>query len=105
MLSDAYPHGKSDRKMHFARGMKRKLAIYESVYSKHQKELENVAQTTQTLIIDIQELIQDVKTRDAVFTDMMHITEQGAELYGNKIAESIRGRVSQILKIKEILYQ
>ena len=86
-------------RMHFARGMKRKLEIYKAVYKKYEEALEEVSISTETPIIDLRELIRSASQRD-ILTDTMHINVKGAELYGNYIAETIKTKVGEILMLK-----
>ena len=83
------------RRMHFPRGMKKKLAIYKSVYVKYTESLERVAGITRTPLIDLRELIRGAEER-RIFTDTVHIDTEGAERFGNYMADAIRPGVREI---------
>jgi len=83
-------------KMHFARGMKRKLEIYRAVYEKYEEALDEVSRSTETQLIDLKSLIRNPSQRD-IFTDTMHINVKGSEVYGNYIAEIIKMKTEELL--------
>ena len=72
-------------RMHFPRGMHRKLAIYEAVYAAYDRSLRNLAAETATPLIDLEPLIQTPQQR-TFFTDTMHIDAQGAAAFAEQIA-------------------
>jgi len=86
-------------RMHFARGMNRKLEIYRAVYEKYEEALEEVSINTETQLIDLRTLIRNPRQRN-IFTDTMHINVKGAEVYGNYIAETIKTKVEEVLMQK-----
>jgi len=87
-------------KIHFPRGMKRKLEIYKAVYKKYEKALEEVSIITKTKLIDLRTLIRNPSQRE-IFKDTMHINIKGSEVYGDYFAEAIKKKVKDILIEKD----
>ncbi len=85
--------------MHFPRNINKKLKIYQSIYQKYNDSIEDIAQQTQTSIIDLRTLITSPEKRK-IYTDTMHLNETGAEVYGAYIADMIKPHVAQRLAQK-----
>jgi len=83
--------------MHFPRGLGRKLSLYQIIYEKYVSSLDAVARATTTPIIDLSELIRDPAERRIIFTDAMHVTEEGAERYARVIAKSLTPAIDSIV--------
>lgn len=88
------------KRMHFGYGMNKKLAVLQAIYSKYFAVLEEVSINTQTLIIDLREIIKTEEKRK-IFTDSMHINEEGSEQFGNFITEFIKPKVELLLRKDE----
>ena len=86
-------------RMHYPRGMNRKYEIYKAVYDKYQDALEKVAINTEIPIIDLRTLI-DKPDKRYIFSDTMHINEEGADLFGTCMANTLRPDVGEILNRK-----
>jgi lysophospholipase L1-like esterase len=84
-------------RMHFGRGMNKKLEILMEVYNKYQDALGKVSISTETTIIDLRKLIKTTEQR-YIFTDAMHINEEGAKSFGFFIANAIKPDVDEMLK-------
>jgi lysophospholipase L1-like esterase len=93
------PTGEELSRMHFFRGMEKKLELEKAVYNKYEKALEKVSKDTDTPIIDLRKLIQSSHERN-IFTDTMHINVNGSKVFGDYIAKSIKAKVSEILTLK-----
>lgn len=91
-----HPTNDEIRRMHFPRNIKKKLAIYKAVYTKYMAALEEVSINNRAPIIDLREIIQSEEQRK-IFQDTMHINIDGAEKFGNYIAEFIKPKVEEIL--------
>jgi lysophospholipase L1-like esterase len=84
--------------MHFPRGLHRKLAVYQGIYHQYSATLEGVAHSTDTPVIDMTDLVGDPATRRDIFTDTMHINEEGAERYGRIIADRLAPVVDSLVR-------
>lgn len=85
------------RKIHFPRGMKRKLSLYKAVYASYMRALEEVAVNNDAPLVDLREIIRTEEQR-RIFQDTMHINVDGAEVFGSYIAEFIKPEVGEILR-------
>ncbi len=85
--------------MHFPLNINRKYEIYKAVYDKYQDALEKVAINTEIPIIDLRTLIGKPDKR-YIFGDTMNINEEGADLFGTFMANSLRPDVGEILSRK-----
>lgn len=83
-------------RMHFPRGMGKKLEIYKAVYQKYCEALDRVAKKTGVSVIDLRKLIRTEKRRK-IFRDTMHITVKGAERFGVYIAEKMKEDIALIV--------
>lgn len=88
-------------RMHFSRGLDKKLSRSKAVYDKYEAALELAAEEANTPTIDLRTLIDTVEKR-AIFTDTMHINVEGSEIYGEYIAEEIREKVAELLATKQM---
>jgi lysophospholipase L1-like esterase len=86
-------------KMHFPRNTGRKLAIYQRIYEKYVASLEKVATELNVTMIDLSPLVADPADRE-IFTDTMHVNEQGAERYARHIADALDPQVKSALQYK-----
>jgi lysophospholipase L1-like esterase len=82
-------------RLHFPRGMNKKLGIYQRVYTKYVEIIEQVGASTHTPLIDLRELVRTPDER-RIFTDTMHTGAEGAERYGTFMARIIRPKVEEI---------
>lgn len=82
-------------KMHFPSGMGNKVEIYKSVYEKYVAALGRVSATTGAGLIDLRALIRTAEVR-RIFDDSMHIGTEGAERFGNHVAEALKAQVYEI---------
>lgn len=82
------PTEDEQRRMHFPRGMGRKLRKFLLLKKAYEKALHNVADRTATPIIDIESIFPDPASR-AVFTDAMHFTVDGAERIGKQVGQAV----------------
>lgn len=82
------PTPDEQRRMHFPRGMGKRLCKYLALKGAYLKAIDTVASQTDTAVIDIASFFTDPKSR-RVFTDSMHFNEQGAEMIGSIVAEAI----------------
>src|SRR4030095_296267 len=87
-------------RMHFPRNMGKQLAVYKAVYEKYLDALKKVAEETQTPIIYLDKLIETPKQRK-IFTDSMHINQEGADRFGKYIADQIKDKVAEAIAAKK----
>jgi lysophospholipase L1-like esterase len=85
--------------MRFPRGMGRKYELYKACYMKYQQALDSVVKTNNVKMIDLSKLIKTPSDR-TIFTDDVHINENGSEVFGSYISESISNEISLILNQK-----
>ena len=88
-------------RMHFPRNMRKHLASYKAVYEKYLHALRQVSAETKTPIIHLDELIRTPAQRE-IFTDTMHINQEGADRFGKYIADRIRNKVAEIIATKSM---
>lgn len=82
------PTEDEQRRIHFPRGMGRKLQKYLLLKQGYEKALHRIAEKTGTPIIDIEALFPDAASRQ-VFTDAMHFNVEGAEKIAGKVAQQV----------------
>ena len=85
--------------MRFPRGMGRKYELYKACYMKYQQALDSVVKINNVKMIDLRTLIRTPSDR-TIFTDEVHINENGSEVFGSYISESISNEISLILNQK-----
>jgi lysophospholipase L1-like esterase len=87
------------RIMHFPRNLGKKLEVYRAVYDKYVKSVYQVADDTSTPVLDLSEIIKTPDQRK-IFTDTMHLNEEGAQAFGVFIARHLRANVEGRLATK-----
>ena len=82
------PTDDEKQRMHFPRGMGRRLAKYQNLMKAYETALANVSQTTGVPIIDVKTWFADPDHR-RVFTDSAHFTEEGSDMFANIVADVV----------------
>jgi len=83
------PTADEQRRMHFPRGMGRRLQKYLLLIHAYDSALLKVAAETGTPILDIASLFDDPEKR-RVFTDSLHFTAEGSAVIARYIAETLK---------------
>jgi lysophospholipase L1-like esterase len=83
------PTDEEKAKMHFPRGMGRRLAKYRSLMKLYESALTKVSGQTGVPIIDVKEWFADPEHR-RVFTDSAHFTEEGSDMFAEIVADAVK---------------
>lgn len=83
------PTGDELARMHFPRGLGKRLPKYQALLAAYKHALEKVARETSTPIIDVESFFKD-PARRSVFTDSNHFREEGAVMFASIVADAIR---------------
>ena len=96
----SYPPTKNEfERMYFARGMKRKYEIYKSIHNKYQEVLEELAIETESIMINLRNVIKTEDDR-RIYYDIMHTNLQGAQVYGDYISSILNPIVGKFIEEK-----
>lgn len=87
ILNEA-PTPEEQRRIHFPRGMGKKLAKYLALKMSYEAALHKVASETGTPIIDIESIFRDPESRK-VFSDAMHFEAEGADRIADRVATEV----------------
>lgn len=87
-LVNESPTEDEQRRMHFPRGMGRRLAKYLVLIETYRTALKKVARKTGATIIDIESLFSTAESRK-VFNDSVHFNAEGAEMVAARVAETV----------------
>lgn len=98
-LLDDSPTEDEQARMHFPAWMDRRLPLFLTYVDSHEAALLRVAGATNTPIIDIKSLFQNVEDR-RVFTDSTHYDVRGAEMVAARVAETISPYVKQGIHVE-----
>jgi lysophospholipase L1-like esterase len=83
------PTDEEKAKMHFPRGMGRRLAKYRSLMKSYERALGNVSEQTAVPIIDVKAWFADPEHR-RVFTDSAHFKEEGSDMFADVVANVVK---------------
>ena len=86
------PTADEQRRMHFPRGMGRRLHKYLSLMNSYETALDKVSKETGTPIIDVESRFVDAESRE-VFSDSAHFNERGSEMLAEVVAGAIKSEV------------
>jgi len=86
------PTTDEQRRMHFPRGMGRRLPKYQTVMTAYEAALAKASRETGTPIIDIESQFADPVSRE-VFSDSAHFNERGSDVIAEFVADAIKSEV------------
>jgi lysophospholipase L1-like esterase len=86
------PTEEEKAKMHFPRGMGRRLAKYRSLMKSYESALTKVSEQTDVPIIDSKAWFADPEHR-RVFTDSAHFTEEGSDMFAEIVATTVKNDI------------
>jgi len=97
----SYPATEDElKRMHFPRGINKKYEVYKGIYEKYALSLDKISNDLQVSIIDLNHIIATPEQRE-IFTDTVHITEQGAVRFADFIASELCSRVLELIAQKD----
>jgi lysophospholipase L1-like esterase len=82
------PTPEEQPKIHFPRGMGRRMPKYLALLNAYKKVLQKVSIETNTPIIDVETFFSDPKNR-TVFTDSAHFTTEGADMFAEIVSKAV----------------